>query len=158
MPPWPPASSRRCSSQAAVPAIPRPAWQLRLGEGRFPGRQGRLLFAYLVAEQGRPVPRDELAEALWGETPPATWEKALTVVASKVRAVLADSGLDATAALTGAHGCYRLELPRRPGSTSSRRRWAARRGEGGAVGGRSDQGADGGDRGGIARRTALPAR
>jgi hypothetical protein len=33
-------------------------------EGRFPGRQGRLLFAYLVAEQGRPVPRDELAEAL----------------------------------------------------------------------------------------------
>jgi DNA-binding SARP family transcriptional activator len=37
-----------------------------VGEGRFPGRQGRLLFAYLVAEQGRPVPRDELAEALWG--------------------------------------------------------------------------------------------
>ena len=33
-------------------------------EARFPGRQGRLLFAYLVAEQGRAVPRDELAEAL----------------------------------------------------------------------------------------------
>jgi len=47
-------------------------------EGRLPGRQGRLLFAYLVAEQGRPVPRDELAEALWGETPPASWDKALT--------------------------------------------------------------------------------
>ena len=82
-----------------------------IDETRFPGRQGRLLFAYLVTEQGRPVPRDELAEALWGETPPATWEKALTVVASKVRAVLADSGLNATAALTGSHGCYRLELP-----------------------------------------------
>ena len=67
-----------------------------IDETRFPGRQGRLLFAYLVAEQGRPVPRDELAEALWGETPPATWEKALTVVASKVRGVLADSGLDAS--------------------------------------------------------------
>ena len=39
-----------------------------IDEGRFPGRQGRLLFAYLVAEQGRPVPRDELAEALWGDT------------------------------------------------------------------------------------------
>ena len=36
-----------------------------IDETRFPGRQGRLLFAYLVAEQGRAVPRDELAEALW---------------------------------------------------------------------------------------------
>jgi hypothetical protein len=33
-----------------------------IDEARFPGRQGRLLFAYLVAEEGRPVPRDELAE------------------------------------------------------------------------------------------------
>jgi DNA-binding SARP family transcriptional activator len=33
-------------------------------EAQFPGRQGRLTFAYLVAEQGRAVPRDELAEAL----------------------------------------------------------------------------------------------
>ena len=47
-----------------------------IDDGRFPGRQGRLLFAYLVAEQARPVPRDELAEALWGEAVPATWEKA----------------------------------------------------------------------------------
>jgi SARP family transcriptional regulator, regulator of embCAB operon len=82
-----------------------------IDETRFPGRQGRLLFAYLVAEQGRAVPRGELAEALWEAAPPATWDKALTVIASKVRAVLADSGLDATAVLTGAHGCYRLELP-----------------------------------------------
>ena len=100
-----------------------------IDETRFPGRQGRLLFAYLVAEQGRPVPRDELAEALWGETPPATWEKALTVVASKVRAVLADSGLDATAALTGAHGCYRLELPEATWVDVIAAAVAARRGE-----------------------------
>jgi SARP family transcriptional regulator, regulator of embCAB operon len=82
-----------------------------IGEARFPGRQGRLLFAYLVAEQGRPVPRDELAEALWGTAPPATWQKALTVIASKLRNVLADAGVDPTNALTGAFGCYRLELP-----------------------------------------------
>ena len=56
-----------------------------IDEARFPGRQGRLLFAYLVAEQGRPVPRDELAEALWGDRPPATWDKALTVIVSKLR-------------------------------------------------------------------------
>jgi DNA-binding SARP family transcriptional activator/streptogramin lyase len=82
-----------------------------IDEARFPGRQGRLLFAYLVAEQGRAVPRDELAEALWENGPPATWEKALTVIASKLRTLLADSGLDGATTLTGAFGCYRLELP-----------------------------------------------
>src|SRR3954471_15615313 len=82
-----------------------------IDEGRFPGRQGRLLFAYLVAEQGRPVPRDELAEALWGEAPPATWEKALTVLVSKLRGLLAESGLDGAKVLTSAFGCYRLDLP-----------------------------------------------
>src|SRR5829696_773736 len=82
-----------------------------IDEGRFPGRQGRLLFAYLVAEQGRAVPRDELAEALWGQSLPATWDKALTVAVSKLRGVLTDLGLDGASALTGAFGCYRLELP-----------------------------------------------
>lgn len=82
-----------------------------IGEGRFPGRQGRLLFACLVSEQGRPVPRDELAEALWEEAPPATWEKALTVLVSKLRALLAECGLDGTTVLTSAFGCYRLTLP-----------------------------------------------
>jgi len=82
-----------------------------LGEERFPGRQGRLLFAYLVAEQGRPVPRDELAEALWGEAPPATWEKALTVLVSKLRGLLVECDLDGAMALTSAFGAYRLNLP-----------------------------------------------
>jgi YVTN family beta-propeller protein len=82
-----------------------------IGEERFQGRQGRLLFAYLAAEQGRPVPRDELAEAIWVGAPPATWEKSLTVVASKLRALLAECGVDYANALAGAFGCYRLELP-----------------------------------------------
>jgi SARP family transcriptional regulator, regulator of embCAB operon len=82
-----------------------------VGEERFPGRQGRLLFACLVAEQGRAVPRDELAEALWGEAPPATWEKALTVLMSKLRGLLVECGLDGAIALTSAFGCYRLNLP-----------------------------------------------
>lgn len=82
-----------------------------IDEARFPGRQGRLLFAYLVAEQGRPVPRDELAEALWGETPPATWDKALTVLVSKLRGLLTEHGLDGPSVLTSAFGCYRLDLP-----------------------------------------------
>src|SRR5262249_34476215 len=82
-----------------------------IDDGRFPGRQGRLLFAYLVAEQGRPVPRDELAEALWGERLPATWDKALSGLVSRVRSLLADLGIDGATALTSAFGCYRLELP-----------------------------------------------
>ena len=61
------------------------------------------------------MPRHELAEALWGDDPPATWEKALSVLVSKLRGALAQTGIDAAAALTAPHGCYRLDLPR--GST-----------------------------------------
>src|SRR6476619_4065407 len=82
-----------------------------IDEAQLGGRQGRLLFVYLVAERGRAVPRDELAEALWGETPPATRDKALTVLASKLRGALADGGLDGRELLTAAFGCYRLDLP-----------------------------------------------
>jgi SARP family transcriptional regulator, regulator of embCAB operon len=84
---------------------------LLIDESGFPGRQSRLLFAYLVVEQGRPVPRDELARALWGDTPPATWEKALTVILSKLRGLLVERGVDGANVLTGAFGCYRLNLP-----------------------------------------------
>ena len=82
-----------------------------LDERLLAGRQGRLVFAYLVSEQGRPVPRDQLAEALWGPSPPATWDKALTVIASKLRRGLTDAGVDGASALTSAFGCYRLDLP-----------------------------------------------
>jgi len=65
----------------------------------------------LVAEQGTPVLRDELADALWGDAPPATSDKALTVLASKLRRLLADAGLDGGKALTSAFGAYRMSLP-----------------------------------------------
>src|SRR3981081_3262359 len=80
-------------------------------EERFPGRQGRLVFAYLATQAGRPIPRGELAEALWSGTPPVTWEKALTVIVSKLRALFEECGIDGTKALTHAFGCYRLDLP-----------------------------------------------
>ena len=94
-----------------------------IDESQFPGRQGRLTFAYLVAEQGRAVPRDELAEALWGEAPPSSWDKALTGIVSKLRGLLADQGIDGA---NRSDGRVRL-LParaagRQPGSTSWRLR------------------------------------
>ena len=85
-----------------------------VGEQRFPGRQGRLVFAYLLAAKGKPVTKGELAEALWGDESPARWEKALSVLFSKLRALLNECGVDGSTALTSAFGCYQLILP--PGS------------------------------------------
>ncbi len=82
-----------------------------LDERQLPGRQGRLLFAYLVIRHGKLVPRDELAEALWEGVRPASWDKALRVLVSKLRKVLAESADGATADLTASSGCYRLDLP-----------------------------------------------
>src|SRR5918994_5142024 len=82
-----------------------------LDEERFPGRQGRILFAYLAAQNNRPIPRDELAELIWGEELPATWEKVLRVLMTKLRALLEESGIDGSTALTSAFGCYKLTLP-----------------------------------------------
>jgi YVTN family beta-propeller protein len=69
------------------------------------------VFAYLAAQQGRAVPRDELAEVLWGDELPATWDKALRVLMTKLRAVLEECGIDGSTALTSAFGCYKLSLP-----------------------------------------------
>jgi DNA-binding SARP family transcriptional activator len=53
----------------------------------LPGRQARLLFAYLVLVRPERVPRDTLVDALWGETPPAAAAGALSALISKVRAL-----------------------------------------------------------------------
>src|SRR6187397_2473947 len=84
---------------------------VRLDEQRFPGRQGRILFAYLAVQHGRSVPRDELAELLWGDDLPATWEKALRVLTTKLRALLEECGIDGSSTLRSAFGCYQLTLP-----------------------------------------------
>jgi DNA-binding SARP family transcriptional activator len=70
----------------------------------LPGRQGRLLFAYLVINRHRQVPRDELAEALWREPDPAAVDSRLNPLLSKLRKVFGTGAVDGRSTL-------RLSLP-----------------------------------------------
>ncbi len=59
------------------------------------GRQGRLLFAYLVLHRDRPVRRDELAEALWSGTgAPAGYDSLLAPPLSRLRKTLGPGVLE----------------------------------------------------------------
>lgn len=57
-------------------------------ENALPGRQGRVLFAFLVANRLRPAARDELIDAIWPDSPPANVESALSALLSKLRRVV----------------------------------------------------------------------
>jgi len=63
-------------------------------DARLPGRQGRLLFTYLVVNRHRQVPRDELAEALWREPDPAAVDTRLNPLLSKLRRVFGADSVD----------------------------------------------------------------
>jgi DNA-binding SARP family transcriptional activator len=73
-------------------------------EQRFPSRQGRTLFAYLVLQRPRAVGRDELIEAIWAGARPKDHTKALTVLLSKLRAAVGANVL-------AGRGEVRLTLP-----------------------------------------------
>ena len=75
------------------------------------GRRAELVFAYLAAEHRRLVTQDELADALWPEGLPNTWEAALRGVLTEVRRFLSDNGLDPGDVLTTARRGYQLRLP-----------------------------------------------
>jgi DNA-binding SARP family transcriptional activator len=57
-------------------------------EGALPSRQGRLVFACLVLNRGRPVSRDELIDALWPGRAPQSPAALLTGLLSRLRRVL----------------------------------------------------------------------
>ena len=54
-----------------------------LREAELPARQGRRLWAYLVLRRRRPVGRDDLAEALWGDEVPEAWDTTLNALVSR---------------------------------------------------------------------------
>jgi DNA-binding SARP family transcriptional activator len=68
-------------------------------ESRLPGRQGRLLFTYLVINRHRPVPRGQLAEALWREPDPAAVDARLNPLLSKLRRVFGAGAVDGRSTL-----------------------------------------------------------
>jgi SARP family transcriptional regulator, regulator of embCAB operon len=57
-------------------------------DNRLPGRQGRLLFAYLVVNRHRQITRDQMVEVLWPDTPPSSSDVGLNAVISKLRKTL----------------------------------------------------------------------
>jgi DNA-binding SARP family transcriptional activator len=79
-------------------------------ERSFPGRQGRRAFAFLALNRLRRVPFDELAEAVWDE-PPAGWEKHLSAIESKLRALIASVGGRETARINSVSGSYESSVP-----------------------------------------------
>ena len=137
------ARDRRCGDRrGALPGAAGPA-PVRLPGGRAGKSRCR----------GTSSPRRSGAEA-----PPATWDKALTVIVSKLRNLLADHGIDGANALTGAFGCYRLELPEGTWVDVDRGGERGAGGGGSARGRRPGRGEDRGRAGRIARSAALPAR
>src|SRR5579864_2924372 len=62
-------------------------------ETRLPGRQGRLLFAYLVLNRDRVLSRSELVDAVWPGELPRDPSDALAALLSKLRTVLGNEHL-----------------------------------------------------------------
>lgn len=79
-------------------------------ESELPRRQGRLAFAMLALERKRPVSTDELVELLWPADIPAQAHLAVSALISKLRRLLARTGLGPEA-VARAFNCYQLKLP-----------------------------------------------
>src|SRR3954463_9375722 len=70
-------------------------------QGALPGRQGKLLFAYLVLNRARPVRRDELVGPLWPKNGPPEPAAALpSPPLSRLRKALGPGRLEGRTELT----------------------------------------------------------
>jgi DNA-binding SARP family transcriptional activator len=117
----------------------------RVDQG-LPGRQGRVLFGYLVLHRLQQVSRDAAVDALWGDAPPPTASGALNVLVSKVRSAVGPGVLrgrselsvvlpepahvdveDAMAALHAAESAVALQDWRRAWSPALTAQFVARR-------------------------------
>lgn len=86
--------------------------ELAVDERRFRGKQGRLVFAYLVSERNRSVPRDELARLLWPDELAPSWELSLSALMSRLRRLLSSEGPKiAGVSLSSRASQYEMHLP-----------------------------------------------
>lgn len=80
-------------------------------ESAFPARQGRRLWAFGVLHRQQPIGRDELADAIWGDEIPDSWDTALTVLVSRLRRALQPVFAGDPPIVVGGPGRYELRLP-----------------------------------------------
>jgi DNA-binding SARP family transcriptional activator len=78
---------------------------VRVGDGEALGPRDRVVLAALALRRGEAVSADQLADALWGESPPASATKVVQGCVVRVRKVVG-----ASAIVTDPEG-YRLVLP-----------------------------------------------
>ena len=79
-------------------------------DARLPGRQGRLLFAYLALNNHRSVPRTELTDAVWQHQPPAAVDTALNALVSKMRSALGADAIEGRSSLRLQLGAAWIDL------------------------------------------------
>ena len=81
-------------------------------ERLFPGRQGRIAFAFLVANRHRTIQRADLVRAIWSDGDAGQIDTALDAIISKLRGVLKTAGLSPDqASIMAASGTIALSLP-----------------------------------------------
>ncbi len=78
-------------------------------ERDLPGNQARVALAMLAVEHKRPLSRDQIADELWPERLPPSWQTALRAVISKLRSSLSAAGIGDDL-IRNAFGCYQLRL------------------------------------------------
>ncbi len=86
--------------------------EIRLGDTPIPlvGPKERALMAHLVVRAGQTVPTDELAETLWGRSPPRTAHKALQNQVVRLRRLIEPEPHGRPVLLLTDPGGYRLAL------------------------------------------------
>jgi DNA-binding SARP family transcriptional activator len=79
-------------------------------EREFPGRQGRIAFAYLALRRHGTVQRDELVRAVWPDEAVKQADGGLDPILSKLRATLRSAGLP-DAGIAARAGTVAIDLP-----------------------------------------------